>query len=64
MVPNLQLEAEQEKKAALEKENRDLRSALSRLESKLQSKERVYIYAIQYAASMINDKIFYDIHLF
>jgi hypothetical protein len=44
MVPNLQLEAEQEKKAALEKENRDLRSALSRLESKLQSKERVYIY--------------------
>jgi hypothetical protein len=56
MVPNLQLEAEQEKKAALEKENRDLRSALSRLESKLQSKERVYIYiyiyASQYAASI------------
>ncbi|XP_062162802.1 uncharacterized protein LOC133869741 [Alnus glutinosa] len=40
MVSNLQLEADQEKKAALEKENRDLRSALSRLESKLQSKER------------------------
>ncbi|XP_059440639.1 uncharacterized protein LOC132173081 [Corylus avellana] len=38
MLPNLQLEAHQKQKAALEKENRDLRSALSRLESKLQSK--------------------------